>query len=81
VISLVAMLSTSAQAWIMSMTSRLVLRTPAVAGGGGEFSVRQPRWRLLLKSCSEEPAFKTKVDDALKQAVTEMVIYSTPEPR
>ena len=45
--------------------------------------VRQdsPDRRLLLESLTEPPAFKNKVYDALKKAVTEMDIYSTPEPQ
>jgi DNA-binding GntR family transcriptional regulator len=40
-----------------------------------------PEQRLLLESLTEPPAFKNKVYDALKKAVTEMDIYSTPEPQ
>ena len=45
--------------------------------------VRQdsPDRQLLLESLAEPPAFKNKVYDALKKAVTEMDIYSTPEPQ
>jgi DNA-binding GntR family transcriptional regulator len=37
--------------------------------------------RLILESLNEPPAFKNKVYDALKKAVTEMDIYSTSEPQ
>ena len=40
-----------------------------------------PLGGLLLESFAEPPAFKNKVYDALKKAVTEMDIYSTPEPQ
>jgi DNA-binding GntR family transcriptional regulator len=40
-----------------------------------------PEQRLLLESLTEPPAFKNKVYDALKKAVTEMDIYSTSEPQ
>ena len=37
--------------------------------------------RLALESFTDQPTLKTKVYDALKKAVTDMDIYSSPEPQ
>jgi DNA-binding GntR family transcriptional regulator len=42
---------------------------------------REARSDLALTSFVEQPAFRTRVYDALKQAIVAMDIYSSPEPR